>query len=65
MATKKQAKDSKAKWQLALSQGRVVRRGNMTMTSYPTVEQARIAVAIAKECGLEAEIIAPTDLPNA
>ncbi len=56
--TKKEAKTRKSAWQLALSEGRVVRTndGN-TLTSYPTVEQAQAAVATCWKVGIGAEIV--------
>lgn len=59
--TKKQAyAASRAAWNLALTEGRVVRaHDNMSFTSYPTREAALAAVAVAHEAGLTAvEIVA-------
>lgn len=55
--TKKQAKARKLAWQKALAEGRVVRFDNVSLTSYPTVDQANVAVKRIVDAGLNGEIV--------
>ena len=56
--TRKEAIARKAAWALALSEGRVVRyNGGMTLTSYPTVEAAQLALLTHARNGDNAEIV--------
>ncbi len=58
MGTKKEAIARKAAWSKALAEGRVVRyNGGLSLTSYPTIEQALLAVEVATAVGLDASIV--------
>lgn len=56
--TKKEASQRKADWQLALAEQRVLRTNDgMTLTSYPTIDAARVALVAHVAAGMVAEIV--------
>ena len=63
MTKRAAAIDRKAAWNLAISEGRVVRveyHGSVSMQSCLTVEAAHAAVTEAVSCGYEANIVEPS-----
>ena len=55
--TKKEYKARKAAWQQALTEGRVVRFAENSLTSYPTIEMRDAALAKAALGGIRGEIV--------
>jgi hypothetical protein len=56
--TKKEAREAKRRWSLALAEGRVVRYDDgLTLRAFLTREQAEAALVVAREDGRDASIV--------
>ncbi len=56
--TKREAKQARAEWNLAIAEGRAIRyQDGLTFKSYPTVDAAIAEMNVAKAAGIKAEIV--------